>query len=212
MSKAGILDNVLLIGSWCAHLYSYYFSNQDYAPRIKTRDIDFLTSTKPRFPKRIDFEKLMEPLGFEISFFGKGFMKLESDELVLEFLTPEVGRHRETPIPLKEIMFNAQPLRHMSILWRNPIEVEIGGVKVSLPHPADYALQKLIAASNRKRGDKIDKDRGMAIEVLNALLLKGEKYTILDSFNSLSKNERKIVTVELEKTEYSTILDRNISK
>jgi len=42
LEKAGVLENAVLIGSWCLPFYEDYFSGVDYAPSIKTRDIDFL--------------------------------------------------------------------------------------------------------------------------------------------------------------------------
>lgn len=42
--KAGILNNLILIGSWCIYFYNDYFSDIPYIDQItiKTRDIDFL--------------------------------------------------------------------------------------------------------------------------------------------------------------------------
>lgn len=207
MANAGILDNVLLIRSWCANFYSDYFSDQDYIPRIKTRDIDFLTTARPSFPNKVDFEDLLSHLGFEVNFFGEGYMKLESEELILEFLTPEVGRARGKPVPIKDLKFNAQPLRHLSMLWRDPIKMIIADVKVRLPHPADYMFQKLISSSKRKRSDKALKDREIAIEVLRALLEKDEKQSITDSLNNLSRAERKLIMQELCDSEYSKVIE-----
>jgi len=212
MAKAKILDNVLVIGSWCAHLYTIYFTDQDYIPRIRTRDIDFLTKTRPSFPKEVDFEELLSPLGFEVEFFGKGYMKLESEELMLEFLTPEVGRPTEKPVPLVELKFNAQPLRHLSILWRDPIQVSLDDINIHLPHPADYMLQKLLSSSNRKNNDKAAKDREMSFEVFRALLQKDEKQVILSSFNNLSKAEKKIVKELLKNSEYFSVFEEIIRK
>lgn len=47
MSEAGILDHILLIGSWCTSFYKDYFKGTDYAPTIKTRDIDFSDGLRP---------------------------------------------------------------------------------------------------------------------------------------------------------------------
>lgn len=43
----GILSDVILIGSWCMVFYKKYFSGYNYAPSIRTRDIDFFVP-KPR--------------------------------------------------------------------------------------------------------------------------------------------------------------------
>lgn len=204
LSEEGVLDNVLLIGSWCAGFYRAYFKDPEYNPRIKTRDIDFLLPIRPRFRKKIDLEHLLSPLGFEVEFYGKGYMKLESDELALEFIIPEVGPHKEKPHDVPALKFNAQPLRHISLLWRKPVTVNVDGIDVRLPHPADFCVQKLITVGKRKgtNKDKMEKDRQAAFEVLD-ILMKGDGITELkNSIRKISTSERKAVLAELNKAGY----------
>ena len=42
LQKSGILDGMIIIGSWCQYFYKTYFSKVDYSSSIRTRDIDFL--------------------------------------------------------------------------------------------------------------------------------------------------------------------------
>lgn len=212
LHNAGVLDRVLLIGSWCAGFYRNYFADIDYNPVIKTRDIDFLVSKKPHFPKNVDLEKLFVPLGFEIEFYGKGFMKLESEELAIEFLAPEVGRPKEKPHPLPQLHFNAQPLRHLSILWRDPVTINIEGIRVRLPHPADFCLQKLVVAGKRKSSDKALKDRQTAFSVLEAIVRKNALAGFKAALKNLSPKERNTVTRIIQQSEYSYILKENEEK
>jgi len=202
LSKEDVLNNVLVIGSWCAHFYKDYFSKQDYNPRIRTRDIDLLVPLRPRFSKQIDLEEVLSSLGFEIEFFGKGYMKLESEELIIEFLIPEVGPNKEKPVPLPDLKLNAQPLRHLSHLWRDPIEVTTSGITIRLPHPADYAIHKLIIAGKRTGKDKAEKDRASAFEVIQALIDKGEQAAIEASLEYLSRSELKAAKEELKQAGY----------
>ena len=46
----GILNKILIIGSWCLSFYQDYFKGTDYRPIIKTRDIDFVVPLNPKFP------------------------------------------------------------------------------------------------------------------------------------------------------------------
>lgn len=212
MHTAGILDKVLLIDSWCAYFYKFYFVKTDYNPVIKTRDIDFLVSTRPQFSKKVDLEALLKPLGFEIEFFGKGYMKLESDELAIEFLVPEVGRPAEKPLPLPDLKINAKPIRHLSILWRNPIKVKISELNVILPHPADYCIQKLVIASRRKKLEKAEKDRQSSLGVISALIESGEKAELVKAIKYLSKKEAEALYKELKTAGYPDIMIRRLSK
>lgn len=191
---------------WCAYFYKQYFKKIEYNPVIKTRDIDFLVNTKPKFSRSVDLEELLKPAGFEIEFFGNGYMKLESEELAIEFLAPEVGRSSDKPLPLPALKLNAQPLRHLQILWRNPIRIAVSGISVRLPHPADYSLQKLVIAVNRKKSDKAEKDRQSAIAVLDAIIENGEMKEFNKAVKYLSKKELKTAIDELRKAGRESIV------
>jgi hypothetical protein len=205
LSDAGVLEGVLLIGSWCAGFYKGYFDDPAYNPRIKTRDIDFLLPARPRFKSKVDLEQLLAPLGFEIEFYGKGYMKLESEELALEFVVPEVGPHKEKPHDIPALKFNAQPLRHISLLWRNPVTVNIDGIDVILPHPADFCIQKLVIASKRKgvSREKGEKDRQSAFEVFDALKRYDNLKELKKALQEISASERKTVMAEITAADYN---------
>ncbi len=205
LDDAGILPNILLIGSWCASFYKAYFKGVDYNPRIRTRDIDFLLNIRPAFQKACDIETLMAPLGFEVGFYGKGYMKLESEDLALEFIIPEVGPHKEKPHAVPDLKFNAQPLRHTAMLWRKPVEVTIEGIRVRLPHPADFCIQKLVIVSKRKAAEKAEKDRASALEVLDVLIKKGQQSEIENAISKLTESERKSVVGELKRSGYELL-------
>ena len=192
MSHAGILDHILLIGSWCTSFYKEYFKGTDYEPIIRTRDIDFLVRQRFRFPKQVDLASLMADLGFELAFVGNSeYMRLESAELMLEFLVPEVGPAKEKPYLLPDLKFNAQPLRHLSMLWRDPVTVPISGVKLKVPHPADYCLHKLIIFSRRGNPDKKKKDLQSSLQVLDSLLEQEGSINLKKAFTVLNRNEKK---------------------
>lgn len=198
LSREGILDHVLLIGSWCSSFYKGYFKNIDYAPVLRTRDIDFLVPLRARFPRTTDITKLFTDLGFETEFLGNGCMRLESPELFLEFLIPEVGPPKEKPYALPQLKFNAQPLRHLQMLWRDPIVIDLSGVAVHLPHPADYALHKFIIWSERTKAEKKTKDRESAFLVLDALIEKGDLSHLKLAFENLTPKEKKRVLTTIE--------------
>lgn len=55
-NKVGILDGLILIGSWCLYFYKGYFENISYIDiaTIKTRDIDFLVPLPLKFQKEVN--------------------------------------------------------------------------------------------------------------------------------------------------------------
>jgi len=73
----------------------------------------------------------------------------------LELLIPEIGAGYDKPYPLQELQLNAQALRHLTMLWRNPITVEVASIKIHLPHPADFCLHKMIIFKKRQLKDKL---------------------------------------------------------
>jgi len=42
MKKEGILDKVMLVGSWCVSLYEDYFDKKGLIPPLRTRDLEIL--------------------------------------------------------------------------------------------------------------------------------------------------------------------------
>ena len=200
LSNAEVLPHILLIGSWCAAYYKEYFKGVDYHPSLRTRDIDFLVPRRPRFPKKLDMESLLADLGFECEFYGNGYIKLENDELSIEWLVPETGPGRGNPFPLPQLTLNAQPLRHISMLWRDPIQVRIAETTVHLPHPADYCLQKLIILGQRKEAHKKSKDYATALLVLDSLIEKEGSGSLRAAYGHLTRREKQKVTAVLQKS------------
>ena len=47
LDNAGLLEGMVLIGSWCMVIYKDYFGG-NYSPSIKTRDVDFLVPLPPK--------------------------------------------------------------------------------------------------------------------------------------------------------------------
>lgn len=209
LDKSGALKNMLLIGSWCLPFYKEYFAGLKYGPVIKTRDIDFLIPNASRIKTRIDMVELLKDLGFVIGYKGsKGYMRLEHPDLIIELLVPEKGRGSDRPYPLPNLGLNAQPLRFLSFLTQKTISIRVEGISITLPHPANFALHKLIISSRRRNTDKRIKDRETALQLLKTLMDKKESAIIAKAFNSIPQKWQKTIVQELEKVEESLPLDR----
>ena len=193
----GLLKDFILVGSWAAYFYNEYFSGVTKAERItiKTRDIDFLISNPLGIKSEVDIPKLLEDLGFLIVFKGsEGYIKLDHPDLILEFLVAEKGKGEDKPVPLPRLGVNATALRFLNFLSDNVIKVKVDNLVIALPHPANFALHKLIIYQRRSRQEKADKDFNTAISVLNSLIAKGEVEIIKTVFYSISvKWQRKII-------------------
>ncbi|MBU0881771.1 MAG: nucleotidyltransferase domain-containing protein [Candidatus Omnitrophica bacterium] len=207
LNKAGVLKDLILVGSWCIPFYKDYFKTIKYATSIRTRDVDFMVPGRIRIKAKVDVVELLKDLGFVVGFQGReGYIRLEHPELAIEFLVPEKGRGSNKPFPLKELGINAQPLRYLSLLTQKIIHTEIAGIKISLPHPVVFAFHKLIIATLRRNKDKAAKDIEGALRILKAVLDKGQKAVIKITFDSILPAWRKKVLKCLKKMEKEDLL------
>ncbi len=99
----------------------------------------------------------------------------------VDFLTPNQGADTDKPQRLPALQTDAQPLRFLDFLIRDPEPAVIlhgVGVYVSVPAPHRFAVHKLMIARRRREGAaKRDKDVQQA-EALLALLLKKRKHEL----------------------------------
>ncbi|MDD5506313.1 MAG: GSU2403 family nucleotidyltransferase fold protein [Candidatus Omnitrophica bacterium] len=210
LDRVGILGSLILIGSWCVPFYKEYFKSTTYGLSLRTRDVDFLVPLATKFKKIIDLPKLFEDLGFILSFKGEeGYIRLEHPDLAIEFLVPETGRGSTEPFKLPDLGINAQQLRYLQILSEDTINVEKEGITVRLPHPALFALHKLIVANLRKNRDKKEKDIKESLQTLKIILEKEGPAVIHRHFHMIMPSwQNKIVKLlrQIDEVEILTIL------
>lgn len=201
LDREGVLDHVVLIGSWCLLAYEDYFGDVRYRPGIRTRDIDLLVPVPPRFDHKVDIEALLKDLDFVISYKGKeGYIQFVHQDLMLEFIVPERGRGTGKPYPIPALGVNAQPLRFMDFLTQNTIHVRFADLKVTVPHPVNFALVKLIVASRRTKSVKRKNDLRQGVEVLRALIEAGQEKDIQEVFRSTPSKWQKTILQMLKDT------------
>lgn len=190
LQKVGVLREVMIIGSWCIYFYRNYFSDIDYTSSIRTRDIDFLVPIPVKFKKKVDIPELLKDLGFIVDFHIKGVIRLIHPELIIDFVVPERGKGRDKPYPLPELGLNAQSLRFLDFLIDNSITLKSDKLTLNLPHPAAFALHKLIISSRRIKGEKRLKDREGAIQILNFIIANKEEKVIKELYDVMPKKWR----------------------
>ncbi len=93
--------------------------------------------------------------------------------LRVDFLTPNRGPDTEEPMALPALGTDAQPLRFLDFLIRDPERAVVlhgPGVPVVVPSPARFAVHKLIVSRRRRAGTgKGDKDIAQAAALLGVL-------------------------------------------
>jgi hypothetical protein len=96
--------------------------------------------------------------------------------LRVDFLTPNMGPDTDAPQPLPALQTDAEPLRFLDFLIREPEPAVIlhgAGVYVLVPAPPRYAIHKLIVSRRRPEGAaKRDKDALQAEALLEVLAQK----------------------------------------
>lgn len=198
LGTAGVLDGMVLVGSWCVLLYKDYFKRKGTLPPLRTRDLEFLVPIPPNLKGKTDLQELLMDLGFILDYKGEeGFMILLHPDLILEFLVPARGREPRKPYPIPQLGINAQALRFMDLLAEDTVQVRFHGIRVAVPHPANFALQKLLIARRRKDKDKAAKDRGQAVAVLRALDSCGEFGKVCALLQRMPKTWQKTIRQEL---------------
>lgn len=200
LDKAGILKHTILVGSWCGLFYKEYFRGTSYHPLLKTRDMDLLIPRPSDIKIEVNVVQLLKEYGFVVSVSRMGgFVRLEHPQLIVEFLVPEKGRETTTPYPLPKLGVNAQALRFLDFLSKDTLAIEVQDIKITLPHPARFALHKLIISQRRTAGEKSQKDIEAAVSILKALIQKGYAESINQAFNEMPRRWKTMVKKAIQK-------------
>ena len=198
LERSGVLGRVLLIGSWCMPAYEGYFKGKGILPLIRTRDMEFLIPLPFHVDQKTDVCELLKNLGFVTDYRGdEGYTILLHPDLIIEFIVPARGGDSHIPGSIKQLGIKAQALRFMDFLAEQPIRVSFADIRVTIPHPAHFALQKLLIASRRKAKDKAAKDRDQAVALLNALKNAGEYGVARRGYRRMPKTWQKVIEREL---------------
>ena len=105
---------------------------------------------------------------------GRTVSYVSASGLRVDFLTPNRGKDTEEPRNLPSLRTDAQPLRFLDFLIRDPepaVLLHDTGILVTVPAPQRFALHKLIVARRRRDdGPKREKDLRQARALLDVLI------------------------------------------
>lgn len=202
MRGAGLLDDLVLVGSWCLPAYRDYFSGTGRVRTLRTRDLDFLVPIPSKLRAKVDMVELLDDLGFITGHRGtQGYMILEHPELAVEFLVPERGRGTDRAVDLPMLGVNAQPLRFMDVALMSVIHAELHGITIRVPHPACFVLHRLLVAPRRRKKEGRLRDREIALHVMDLLRAKGETISVSTIFQTFPASWRKTIIRELREAD-----------
>lgn len=169
----GILEDLVLIGSWTHLLYAHHFDHPPEIPAARTLDIDFLIPKPKRIRKDVDVSAVLAKLDFKVQVnVTDGLVKHAHPDLLLEFLVPKQGKGQDKPYKIEKLKTNAIGLRMLDLLAEHVLVVPYHGLRVNVPEPAAYALHKFLLQTRRKNPEKKIKDREAAVGIVSFLLKK----------------------------------------
>ena len=171
--------------------------------------MDFLvpSTTKPK--ARANIPELLKDLGFIPGHRGpEGVLLLEHPELLIEFLVPERGRGGISVQALPQLGVNAQPLRFMDIALMKTIQSCFEGIPVIAPHPAAFALHKLLIVPRRRNREKKRKDLDAAFLVLERLEKKHELHLAQDLLAQFPRSWQKVILETLQRNGQGSMAEK----
>lgn len=170
---AGLLDELILIGSWCLHFYRAHYSEAESLPAVRTLDVDFLIPGANRIRGEVSVPVLMRELGFAATFNrSNGLVKYDYGDLTVEFLLPAIGRMGQVVKEIRGLQIKAQALRYLTLLSDYTMTIPYEDLQIRLPEPAAFALHKLIISQRRRKEEKRERDLEGAVGLLRFLFLK----------------------------------------
>ena len=172
LQEEGVLNGLVIVGSWCQYYYRILFDDAPEIPMIRTTDIDFLVPNPSKFQNKVDVSDLLNSLGFDSDFdYSTGLVKYVHPDLEIQFLTPASGRVKDAPYEIKQLNINAEGLTYMKMLQDYRFSMMHHGVTVWLPEPEAFCLHKILISHKRKNSEKKEKDL-MAAKSIGELCLE----------------------------------------
>ena len=208
LNKNNVLQDLIIIGGWCLIIYREQYGNPSTISALRTSDVDFLVSLDQKFQTRVDIGQIFSNIGLEEKFsITQGYIKYVHPDLEVEFLVPMLGRQVNTPFTLNALKTNAQRLRFLDILVKYSKLVDYCNLKVRVPEPAAYVINKLIASSRRDNPLKASKDLKSAKELGEYILVDEVQRNLLKSIYSGYKTNIKKKIANIVKLHSQKIYD-----
>jgi len=210
LQKHGLLDKVILIGSWCQYFYRHQYNQPKEIPATRTKDADFLIPKRLHLAKNIDLAALLR--GHDLEEFHNRetkVTKFKHPSLDIEFLTDPGPKSDETGYYFKNLNIVAQELHFMSIPLRYNQIIKYKELTLRLPEPEAFALHKLIISQRRLNPDKKVKDIKTAQGMFAFFEGKGNHIKRLhEIINDMSKSWRKKVEQALKECDIEFVLQK----
>mgnify|MGYP000048466849 CR=1 FL=1 len=208
LDSGGVLQDIVLIGSWALPVYREYFDDDPEIPILRTTDVDFLLGMPPNIRSAFDIPAALSEIGFEHEWSLQGdFCKYVHPDLEVEFLIPEYGRGAGRSVAIPTLGIRAQPLRFLSLAYNRSMCVSYHGYNIRVPEPEVFVLLKLLILPRRKDNAKRMKDAYTARTLGEFLLKRIDRRVFMQTlFNELPKGWQKKIR-SVSKNHFPALLD-----
>lgn len=191
--NAGILENVIVIGSWATYFYSFLFEN--FSPTIRTTDLDFyvpelknikVSNTVGNALQSLNYDHIIDTLTNKSRFISpKGFE--------IEFLT-KLRRDNVSVLKIDSLGVNVETLSTLDIFTNHYLDLVFNDISLKVASPSAYVIQKLLI--NEKRSmEKAKKDIESIREVAEIISLdKKATIELKTIFLHLNKKKQRQIT------------------
>jgi len=171
----------ILIGTFAFMAYAGMLGEIFESGSLKTNDIDIVRNIQIATPATVNIDALLKRTPFDfhaVPGIRRGSLSssfISHEGIRIDFLAPLKGRP-EKVVPISGLKgAGAQPLPFLDFLIESGVRGVIlypkGGIAVSIPHPARFAIHKLGAASRRPSTEsaKRAKDLNQASQLIRIL-------------------------------------------
>ncbi|MBU0997617.1 MAG: nucleotidyltransferase domain-containing protein [Firmicutes bacterium] len=186
----GILENIIIIGSWATYFYVKIFDG--FIPSIRTLDVDCYVPMNKNITVKKSVKEALKPLNYE-QIFDTSTEKnkfISPDGFEIEFLT-KLRRNQSAVVRIDSMGVNAETLGNLDIFDNGFIEVDFEGFSVKVASPSVYVMQKILI-SKKRSDEKFRKDLESLLLVYEEIKkneLHMSQYMTL--VNSLGKGTKK---------------------
>lgn len=199
LHEAGILERLVLVGSFCQDLYRIDLGEPASIPASRTLDADILVPRDIMLSEPVDVAMLLKKHGFvEAIDYQTGLQRFNHPQLAVEFLTTAKAGPQESIHRIDALKLTAQELRFMTIPLEHHYQVTYRGLPITIPEPEAFALHKLIVAGRRSSPSKAQKDIDTAQGMLVYFRQHPERMArFWEIYDSLPKRWQKRITAAL---------------
>lgn len=203
LNRAGALSYILITGSWCQYIYSETILD-GFIPSIRTKDIDLLYNQKPTFNEiNLPVAEELKKLGYIMmhDYVDDTVKFVKGDDIELEFITKSIPSAERSYNKIASMgNITTVGIRDMNILADYPCEVAFRGMRLLVPKPAAFIMQKILSEPRRVPVNKRDKDIETAYRLYDFIKDNPNNMNdFIEIYDKLTKKQLKTFNAVLEK-------------